>query len=53
MLTATCLSIETLEWIAEAIKERARIGGPPVAVETGCAMVNLRGAAESFLVDNT
>src|ERR1700693_3792920 len=35
---------------AEAtFKKRARIGGPPVAVETGCAIVARRGAAESFL----
>jgi len=32
-------------------KKRARIGGPPVAVETGRAIVARRGAAESFLVD--
>ena len=35
----------------EAFKKRARIGGPPVAVETDRAIVTQRGAAESFLVD--
>jgi hypothetical protein len=34
-----------------AFKKRARIGGPPVAVETDRAIVEWRGAAESFLVD--
>lgn len=34
-----------------AFKKRARIGGPPVAVETDRAIVVRRGAAESFLVD--
>ena len=34
-----------------AFKKRARIGGPPVAVETDRAIVARRGAAESFLVD--
>jgi hypothetical protein len=34
-------------------KKRARVGGPPVAVETGCAIVNRRGAAEEFLVEQT
>jgi hypothetical protein len=34
-----------------AFKKRARIGGPPVAVETDLAIVAWRGAAESFLVD--
>jgi putative transposase len=37
----------------EAFKKRARVVGPPVAVETGCAMVVGRGAAEKFLVDLT
>ena len=37
----------------EAFKKRARIGGPPVAVETDCAIVGPRGAAEKFLVDLT
>jgi hypothetical protein len=32
-------------------KKRARIGRPPVAVETDRAIVARRGAAESFLVD--
>jgi transposase len=36
-----------------AFKKRARIGSPPVAAETGHAMVDLRGAAEKFLVDLT
>jgi hypothetical protein len=35
----------------EAFKKRARIGGPPVAVETDRTIVARRGAAESFLVD--
>jgi transposase len=37
----------------EAFKKRARIGRPPVAVETDCAIVDPRGAAEKFLVDLT
>ena len=37
----------------ETFKKRARIGGPPVAVETGCAILVRRGAAEKFLVDLT
>ena len=37
----------------EAFKKRARIGGPPVAVETDCAILSRRGAAEEFLVDLT
>ena len=37
----------------EIFKKRARIGGPPVAVETGCAILVRRGAAEKFLVDLT
>jgi len=37
----------------EAFKKRARIGGPPVAVETGGTMLERRGAAEKFLVDLT
>jgi len=37
----------------EAFKKRARIGGPPVAVETGRVILDLRGAAEKFLVDLT
>jgi transposase len=41
------------ERIVEAFKKRARVGGPPVAVETGCAIVNRRGAAEEFLVEQT
>ncbi len=41
------------ERIVEAFKKRARVGGPPVAVETSCAIVNRRGAAGKFLVDQT
>jgi hypothetical protein len=37
----------------EAFKKRAWIGGPPMAVETGHAILNWRGAAEGFLVDLT
>ena len=37
----------------EAFKKRARIGGPPVAVETGRVILDPRGAAEKFLVDLT
>jgi transposase len=37
----------------ETFKKRARIGGPPVAAETGCVTLTQRGAAESFLVDIT
>ena len=36
-----------------SFKKRARIGGPPMAVETGRAILNRRGAAEGFLVDLT
>jgi len=36
-----------------AFKKRARVAGPPVALETDCATLNLRGAAEKFLVDLT
>jgi hypothetical protein len=35
----------------EDFKKRTRIGGPPVAVETDRAIVEWRGAADSFLVD--
>ena len=31
-------------------KKRSQAGGPPVAVETGCAIVAGRGAADRFLV---
>lgn len=41
------------ETIALALKERARIGRPPVAEETGYAIMDRRGAAERFLVDLT
>ena len=37
----------------ETFKKRARIDGPPVAVETGRAIFDPRGAAEKFLVDLT
>jgi hypothetical protein len=37
----------------EDFKKRARIGGPPMAVETGRVILNRRGAAEGFLVDLT
>jgi hypothetical protein len=37
----------------EAFKKRARVVGPPVALETGGAILNGRGAAEKFLVDLT
>ena len=37
----------------ETLKKRARIGSPPVAVETGRAILDRRGAAEKFLVDVT
>jgi transposase len=37
----------------ETFKKRARIGSPPVAVETGRAILDRRGAAEKFLVDVT
>jgi len=37
----------------EAFKKRARVAGPPVALETGRAILNARGAAEKFLVDLT
>jgi transposase len=36
-----------------AYKKRARVAGPPVALETGRAIVSRRGAAEKFLVDLT
>ena len=37
----------------ETFKKRARVAGPPVALETGHAIVVWRGAAERFLVDLT
>jgi hypothetical protein len=37
----------------ETFKKLARIDRPPVAVETGCAILDPRGAAEKFLVDLT
>jgi hypothetical protein len=39
--------------VQEAFKKRARVAGPPVALETGCAILTSRGAAEKFLVDLT
>jgi transposase len=36
-----------------AFKKRARVAGPPVALETGRAILTRRGAAEKFLVDLT
>jgi len=42
---------KTLAALDLTFKKRARIGGPPVAVETDLAIVAPRGAAESFLVD--
>jgi transposase len=40
-----------LRHLGLTFKKRARIGSPPVAVETDRAIVVRRGAAESFLVD--
>jgi transposase-like protein len=37
----------------ETFKKRARVAGPPVALETGRAILRARGAAEKFLVDLT
>jgi transposase len=37
----------------ETFKKRARVAAPPVAEETGRAVLNPRGAAERFLVDLT
>ncbi len=37
----------------EAFKKRARVAGPPVALETDRAILSARGAAEKFLVDQT
>jgi transposase len=37
----------------QALKKRARVAGPPVALETGRASLNSRGAAKKFLVDLT
>ena len=36
--------------LACAVKKPARIGAPPVAVETGCGILSQRGAAGEFLV---
>jgi transposase len=37
----------------KSFKKRTRVGGLPVAIEAGGAMVERRGADESFLVDLT
>jgi transposase len=37
----------------ETFKKRARVAGPPVALETDRAILGARGAAEKFLVDLT
>jgi transposase len=37
----------------EAFKKRARVADPPVALETGGAILSSRGVAERFLVDPT
>jgi transposase len=50
---STGLMNKTLAALGLTFKKRARIGGPPVAVETGCAILNRRGAAEDFLVELT
>ena len=47
------LSVQNDPVKAAAFKKRARIGGPPMAVETGRAILTRRGAAEGFLVDLT
>jgi hypothetical protein len=44
---------KTLAGLDLTFKKRARIGGPPMAVETGRAILNWRGAAEGFVVDLT
>jgi|HubBroStandDraft_3_1064219.scaffolds.fasta_scaffold465270_1 transposase len=44
---------KTLAALDLTFKKRARIGGPPMAVETGRAILTRRGAAEGFLVDLT
>jgi hypothetical protein len=41
------------ERIVEIFKKRTRVGGTPVAVETGCAIVKREEAAEKFLVEQT
>jgi transposase len=41
------------ERIVETFEKRARVGGPPVAVEPGCAIGEREEAAEKFLVEQT
>jgi hypothetical protein len=48
---STGLMNKTLAALDLTFKKRARIGVPPVAVETDPAIVAWRGAAEGFLVD--
>ena len=50
---STGLMNKTLTGLDLTFKKRARIGGPPMAGETGSAILNQRGAAEGFLVDLT
>lgn len=42
-----------LDHVGLSFKKRARVAGPPVALETGRAILRARGAAEKFLVDLT
>ena len=42
-----------LDHVGLSYKKRARVAGPPVALETGRAILRARGAAEKFLVDLT
>jgi hypothetical protein len=42
---------KTLAALDLTFKKPARIGAPPVAVETGCVILSQRGAAGEFLVD--
>jgi hypothetical protein len=48
---AVSLVFRFLRHLGLTFKKRARICGPPVAVETDRAIVVRRGATESFLVD--
>ena len=50
---STGLMNKTLTGLDLTFKKRARIGGPPMAGETGGTILNRRGAAEGFLVDLT
>jgi len=45
--------LERAQMERDIVKKRARIGCPPVAVETGSSMFGPRGAADNFLVDLT